>query len=197
MPLFTIPVMLPFQVEGADAQVIPVQVTAAASSTPAALATAQVLVAAYTRARLPGVKVRLMVDKARIGQPGPQVSGLYAYTFGRGPQIHQLTFPGRLDLDEGHHLGESLKGLDAKSLIGVVFDCHALTYLNSTALAAFAGHAERLNLHLFRVSEPVKKVFELVGITNLVPIHPDLQSALVDLVNRSRATGQFQKVTGG
>ena len=39
------------------------------------------------------------------------------------------------------------------------------SYINSTGLAAFAAHAGRLNMRLFRVSDPIAKVFEITGLT--------------------------------
>ncbi|MCZ3386910.1 MAG: ABC transporter ATP-binding protein, partial [Actinomycetia bacterium] len=48
---------------------------------------------------------------------------------------------------------------------------------NSTALGTLAAHAERVNLHIFRVPDGVLKVLAMVGFEQLLPPHADLTVA--------------------
>jgi anti-anti-sigma regulatory factor len=60
-------------------------------------------------------------------------------------------------------------------------DCHPLTYINTSGLASIAAHAKRIQLRLFRISDPVRRVLEIVGLHQMLKIFPDLKSALNDL----------------
>jgi anti-anti-sigma factor len=60
-------------------------------------------------------------------------------------------------------------------------DCHNLAYINTSGLANLAAHAKRIHLQLFRVSESVRRVFEIVGLLHLLKIHPTMQLALEQL----------------
>lgn len=186
MPLYSIPVAVAYQIED-DPQGIPygIGIQSVGTSQQAAQAISLVLTKALFTMRHPGKQVKILLDRLKIGQLGPQVDGPYAYVFTRGNHINQLVFPARIDQDRGTHLEEALAGLDADTTLGVLVDCIHLAYINSTGLAAFAAHAGRLNMRLFRVSDPIAKVFEITGLTRTVPAYQDLPSALAALVRES------------
>jgi anti-anti-sigma regulatory factor len=120
----------------------------------------------------------VLADRAKTGQPRQQIDGPYAYVLTQGNRIHQLTFPARIDSQSGESMGNAFAGIDPKTLYAVLMDCHALTYINTAGLASIAAHAKRLHLRLFRISEPVRKVFEIVGLLQMLRVHTSLQAAL-------------------
>lgn len=188
MPLYSIPVAVAYQLED-DPQGIPygIGIQAVGTSPQAAQAISLVLTKALVAMRHPGKTARILQDRLKIGQLGPQIDGPYAYVFTRGNHINQLVFPARIDQDRGSYLGDALAGLDGATTLGVLVDCIHLSYINSTGLAAFAAHAGRLNMRLFRITDPIAKVFEITGLTRAVPAYQDLPSALAALVRESNA----------
>ena len=186
MPLYSIPVAVAYQLDN-DPQEIPysIGIQSVGTSAQAAQAVSLVLTKALIQMRHPGAPARILQDRIKIGQLGPQVDGPYAYVFTQGNHINQLVFPSRIDQDRGSQLDEALNGLDGATTFGVLVDCIHLAYINSTGLAAFAAHAGRLNMRLFRVSDPVSKVFEITGLTRTVPSYQDLPSALGALVREA------------
>ncbi len=186
MPLYSIPVAVAYQLDN-DPQEIPysIGIQSVGTSTQAAQAVSLVLTKALIHMRHPGVQAHILQDRLKIGQLGPQIDGPYAYVFTQGNHINQLVFPSRIDQDRGTQLDEALSGLDGATTLGVLVDCIHLAYINSTGLAAFAAHAGRLNMRLFRVSDPLSKVFEITGLTRAVPAYQDLPSALGALVRET------------
>jgi anti-anti-sigma factor len=186
MPLYSIPVAVAYQLED-DPQGIPyaLGIQAVGTSAQAAQAVSLVLTKALIAMRHPGKQAKILQDRLKIGELGQQIDGPYAYVFTRGNHINQLVFPARIDQDRGSHLEQGLAGLDSTTTLGVLVDCIHLLYINSTGLAAFAAHAGRLNMRLFRVSDPIAKVFEITGLTRTVPAYQDLPSALAALVRES------------
>jgi anti-anti-sigma factor len=188
MPLFDIPVVVSYRLEDdRSGALFAVQVRTVASGEPAALAIAQVLTQALAALRHPGRRVELLNDRSKVGAVGQVIDGPYAYVLTHGNHIHHLTFPSRVDSQSGEVMGNAFAGLDPKTLYGVVMDCHPLSYINTAGLASIAAHAKRVRLRLFRISDPVRKVFEIVGLLQLLRIHPTLQAALNDLVSESAA----------
>lgn len=168
--------------ESRDGILYSVQVNAVASNEASALAASQVLVRCLGTIRHRGQTVDVMPDRAKIGGVGRQIEGPYAYVLTNGNLIHHLDFPARIDSQSGEVMGNAFAGLDPNVLLGVVMDCNPLTYINTSGLASIAAHAKRIQLRLFRVSEPVRRVFQIVGLEQLLRIFPDLRSALDDLV---------------
>jgi anti-anti-sigma regulatory factor len=182
MPLHDIPVVVPYRLnDDRNGVLYPLQIHTVASSDAVALATAKVLAQTVASIRHPGRPIQVVGERAKSGQPARQVDGPYAYVLTTGNHIHHLDFPARIDSQSGEVMGDAFAGLDPGTLHGVVMDCHAMTYINTAGLASIAGHAKRLHLRLFRVSEPVRRVFEIVGLTTLLRILPTLQAALGDL----------------
>jgi anti-anti-sigma regulatory factor len=188
MPLFDIPVVVPYRLrDDRDGVPCTVQVHAIASTESAALAIGTMLVAALARLHHPRRATEVLAERAKAGPPGQQVDGPYAYVLTQGNRIHHLTFPARIDSQSGESMGNAFASIDPKTLYAVLMDCHPLTYINTAGLASIAAHAKRLHLRLFRISEPVRKVFEIVGLMHMLRVHASLQGALDDLVNE-RAT---------
>lgn len=187
MPLFDIPVVIPFRLEGDTSDTLyPVHVRTVASGMNPALATAEVLAATLGRLRYPGRKVVVERQRAKIGSPTRQVEGPYAYVFGRGGYIHHIDLPARIENNFGEALGKLFSSCDKHNAFGVVVDCAPLTYINSSGLAAFAANSRMLIL--FRLPPSITKVFELVGLNRMLRILPSLTTALAELEKNSTPT---------
>lgn len=181
MPLFDIPVVIPYRLDDDDSGALyPVQVHAVASGTPAALATSEVLANTMGRLRHPGHGIVVEKDRAKVGTVGKQVEGPYAYIFTRGSFVHHLAFPARIDSQAGEQLTESLSAFSSKDIYGLVMDCAPMVYINTIGLTALSAHAE--HLHLFRLPTAITKVFEIVGLDRMVHLHAGLTKALDGLV---------------
>jgi anti-anti-sigma regulatory factor len=188
MPLHEFPVVVPYRLrDESDGVMYSIQVHAVASADKAAVAIATLLVQGLAQIRHPGRAIEAVTDRIKIGPPRQQIDGPYAYVLTQGNRIHQLTFPARIDSQSGESMGNAFAGIDPKTLYAVLLDCHALTYINTAGLASIAAHAKRLHLRLFRISDPVRKVFEIVGLLQMLRVHTSLQAALEDLINE-RAT---------
>ena len=182
MPLHDFPVIMPYRLSSAtDESLYSLQIHTVVSTEAAAIATAKVLASAVASLRHPQQAFELMADRAKIGSSGRQIEGPYAYVLTKGNHLFHLDFPARIDTQAGDIMGNSFAGLDPTSLLGVVMDCHSLAYINTSGLANLAAHAKRIHLQLFRVSEPVRRVFEIVGLLHLINIHPTMQLALEQL----------------
>jgi anti-anti-sigma regulatory factor len=158
-----------------------IQVNAVASNEASAIAAAQALIRCLAQLKHPGQPVEVLPARAKVGALGRQIEGPYAYVLTHGNLIHHLDFPARIDSQSGEVMGNAFAGLDPNLLLGVVMDCNPLTYINTSGLASIAAHAKRIHLRLFRVSEPVRRVFQIVGLEKMLRIHPDLRLALDDL----------------
>jgi anti-anti-sigma regulatory factor len=182
MPLFDIPVVIPYRLEGDEGGTLhPVQVRTVASGGPAALAAAEVLAMAMGQLRFPDRTIQVLRDRAKMGPIGRQINGPYAYIFTRGSLIHHIAFPARIDSQAGEFLDKTLASIGDDSAFGLVMDCAPLTFINSIGLTALSNHAR--NIHLFRVPASVAKVFEIVGLDRILRIHSGLQTALDALVH--------------
>jgi anti-anti-sigma factor len=183
VPLYDVPVVIPYRLRDAhDGVLYSVQVNAVASNETSALAAAQVLARSLGSLRHRGHQIEVISERAKVGAIGRHVEGPYAYVLTNGNIIHHLDFPARIDSQSGEMMGNAFAGLDPRLLLGVVMDCNPLTYINTTGLASIAGYAQRIHLRLFRVSDPVRRVFQIVGLEKLLRIFPDMRSALDDLL---------------
>jgi anti-anti-sigma factor len=183
MPQFDIPIVIPYRLDGeAETALYSVQVKTISSSAPEAMVSAQVLTRALAALRHPDRKAILLPDRAKAGVVGPQLNGPFAYVLTRGPHIRHLSFPARIDNQLGEVIGKAFSNLEPETLYGVVIDCGELIYINSSGLASIASHLKRLRLRLFNVSPTIYNIFELVGLSHILPIHPDLATCLNGLV---------------
>lgn len=186
MRLSTIPVEMPYRLsDDRTGTLFPVRVDAIAHDAAAAVAAAQALIRSLAAVRHRGRAIETIPERLRIGAVGSEVEGPYAYVLEQGDHIRHLAFPARLDNRSGEVMGDAFAGLDPTQLLGVVMDCNPLAYINTSGLASIAAHAKRIRLRLFRVSESVRRVFQIVGLTEMLRIFPDLRSALDDLALNS------------
>jgi anti-anti-sigma regulatory factor len=189
VPLFITPVEMPYRLsDDRGGSLFPVRVDAIAQDATAAVAAAQVLIRSLATLRHRGRTIELVPERIRIGAVGREMEGPYAYVLAHGNHIQHLAFPARLDNKAGEVMGNAFSGLDPNLLLGVVMDCSPLAYINTSGLASIAAHAKRIRLRLFRVSESVRRVFQIVGLTEMLRILPDLRSALDDLATHAPAT---------
>jgi anti-anti-sigma regulatory factor len=173
---------MPYRVrDERDGALFSIQVNAVASNEASAVAATQALVRSLGGLRHRGHQIEVLPERVKVGAIGRQIEGPYAYVLTNGNLIHHLDFPSRIDSQSGEVMGNAFAGLDPSLLLGVVMDCNPLTYINTSGLASIAAHAKRIHLRLFRVSEPVRRVFQIVGLVQLLRIFPDLRSALEDL----------------
>lgn len=183
MVLFEIPVVMPYRLrDDPDGTFCAVQVNTVASTEAAAVSSAQALVHNLAGLKHRGHVVETLPERIRVGSIGRPIEGPYAYVLTHGRLIDRIDFPARIDNHCGEAMGDAFAGLDPTVLLGVVMDCNPLTYINTSGLASIAAHAERIHLRLFRVSDAVRRVFQIVGLVQLLRIFPDLRSALEDLV---------------
>jgi hypothetical protein len=183
MPLHRIPVTVPYTLVGdPQASLFTVQVDTVATAPAGAVATAQVLVEALARMRHPGQGARVASDRVKVGAVGPQVTGFYAYVLSNGFHIPHLEFASRLENAAAQQVSDSLAGLDARNLYGVIADAVYLSYISSMGIAALAANAQRARLRMLRPGEPIVKVLDMVGVRRLIPCFPDLPKACDDLV---------------
>jgi anti-anti-sigma regulatory factor len=191
MPLHSVPVVIPYALDDdPEGPSFSVSVQAVGTTVQAGQAVAQVLVRALIQIRHPGARAHLVVDRIKVGGLGPAIEGPYAYVLSRGNHLNHLVLPSRIDQDRGSQLDQILSGLDEASVHGVLLDGIHLSYINSTGLGALAGHAQRLNLRAFRLSEAIQKVLEITNLSIVVPTYPDLTSALAALTRSATIARQ-------
>lgn len=82
---------------------------------------------------------------------------------------------------DGFH-NEALQ-IIARSRHDVVIDASGVDYLSTAGLRAFLILSRRLTItnrsfHICNLKPYIHEVFEIIGFDKLIPIHPDLDSAL-------------------
>jgi anti-anti-sigma regulatory factor len=187
VPLHDFSVIMPYRTAHQPDEILrPLHIQAVASTPRAALATAEMIGATLAALQSPS-GVTMAQESTKVGQSGRVIDGPYAYILTKGNRVLHYDFPARIDSEAGEAMGNLFTGLDVTNLFGVVMDCHTLTYINTSGLASLAAHARRTRLQLFRVSEPVRRVFEIVGLIHLLKIHASLADALAGLEKSYRA----------
>jgi anti-anti-sigma factor len=77
---------------------------------------------------------------------------------------------GELDMSNVDALKSALAAVDAAK---VVFDLRALRFMDSAGIAALLEARERIGSIALRApSEPVRRVIEVTGLTDVLPIEP-------------------------
>ena len=106
-----------------------------------------------------------------------------------GPAL-LLQAEGRINVltAEGFH-GDTLRVI-AGTTHDVVIDATGVTYLSTAGLRAFLLVSRRLaasnrSLHICNLKPYIVEVFKIIGFDNLIPIHPDLDSALTAVVSKA------------
>jgi anti-anti-sigma regulatory factor len=181
VPLHDFSVVMPYRAANQPDDILrSLHIQAVASAPPAALATAHIIAQTLAHLQSPS-GATLLQDSAKVGTSGRVIDGPYAYVLSKNNRVLHYDFPPRIDSEAGEAMGNFFAGLDITQLFGVVMDCHLLTYINTSGLASLAAHAGRTHLQLFRVSEPVRRVFEIVGLIHMLKIHTSLPEALQQL----------------
>lgn len=84
---------------------------------------------------------------------------------------------------------ETLK-IMASSRHDVIIDASDVTYLSTAGLRAFLVLSRRIaianrSLHVCNLRPYILEVFEMIGFNNLIPIYPDLDSALIAIESKT------------
>lgn len=188
MPLYSIPVVLPYRVHSDEhAPVYSLHVDTVASDKKVALNTAKALAKAMSMLRYGELPCEIMTERAMVGSPQGQVIGPYIYVFTKSQRIPHLCFPPRLDGDSAHTITGSLEGLEPQLINGLIMDCAPMTSIDSSSMGILAKYAGPKNMHLFRVPEPIMKILTLVGLHTVLPIHSDIGSALDAMIQTQQA----------
>ena len=100
-----------------------------------------------------------------------------------GPAL-LLQAEGRINVltADGFH-GDTLQAISG-STHDVIIDATEVTYLSTAGLRAFLIVSRRLatsnrSLHVCNLKPYIHEVFQIIGFDKVIPIHPDLDSALV------------------
>ena len=100
-----------------------------------------------------------------------------------GPAL-LLQAEGRINVltADGFH-GDTLRAV-SDSPHDVIIDATGVTYLSTAGLRAFLLVSRQLatsnrSLHICNLKHYIHDVFKIIGFDNVIPIHPDLDSALV------------------
>ena len=88
--------------------------------------------------------------------------------------VHVVSFSGELDLAGAHEAETALKRAEATDALSIVLDLSELTFLDSTGVrvvlnACARSRADANRLTMLRGPRAVQRVFELCGITALLP----------------------------
>lgn len=185
MPIHSFPVVLPYQPYSDGREDMPtLSIKAVASTSRNALAVANAFVPMSCQRRYGCPCKHVHYERARIGAPGPALSEPYAYVLSHTNNIGITPFPRRLDQQSCEALRHRITGIIAGGGDTLIVDAALLSFLDSAAItslgiiAGLANDAKRLNLHFFRPSPPIRKVFEIVGLHKLLGIHDSLVEAL-------------------
>jgi len=94
---------------------------------------------------------------------------------------------GEVDASSSIHLDEAMKKASDADCSSILVDCHALNYISSAGLGVFMSYIEELEIKekrliLFNMSEKVYKVFEILGLHQLLTIVETEEEAKKDLV---------------
>lgn len=86
-----------------------------------------------------------------------------------------ITIDGEVDASSSIHLDEAMQQAVAMNARRILVDCKNLRYISSAGLGVFMSYIEELEnkktqLILFRMPEKVYKVFEILGLHQLLTI---------------------------
>jgi anti-anti-sigma factor len=106
-----------------------------------------------------------------------------------GPAL-LLQAEGRINVltADGFH-GDTLRVI-AGTTHDVIIDATGVTYLSTAGIRAFLLVSRRLaasnrRLHICNLKPYIIDVFKIIGFDNVIPIHPDLDSALNAVVSKA------------
>jgi anti-sigma B factor antagonist len=107
--------------------------------------------------------------------------GIQYHLQDKGVAIIRLN--GRIDRKAVHGLSTTIKHIYHQKHFRLISDCGAMTYIASAGIGAIAGaiteaQANGGNLVLIKPSDEVKKIIELLGLNELIPMTSSLKEAL-------------------
>lgn len=192
MSLSSYAVVLPFQPQAAQPGEMPSLSMHAVASTPRnALAVASTFVDTCCRRQFACPVQTAFYERARIGHAQDHIGQPYAYALGRSNHVATIPFPKRLDEEQTQLLHLRITGLVAGGADTILIDAAMLQFLDSYAAATLGTlgklttNSQRLAIHFFRPSPPIRKVFAIVGLDKLLGLHDSLPQALAALRQRS------------
>ena len=100
-----------------------------------------------------------------------------------GPAL-LLRAQGRINVLTADGFHDEILKVIARSRYDVIIDASDVTYLSTAGLRAFLALSRRLaianrSLHVCNLKPYIFEVFKIIGFDNVIPLHPDLDSALV------------------
>lgn len=99
------------------------------------------------------------------------------------PETLVLRLSGTYNMDRSRELDRELRDLIENPDRDVVVDCGETDYLNSHAMSVLLHLCKALiqrehSMHLSGASEDILRLFDVVGLTPLVRVHPSIRAAL-------------------
>jgi anti-anti-sigma factor len=185
MSLSRFSVVLPFEVDGDRRGAVPsTSINAVASTASNAVAVARVFTRALCRLRYRRDAAAVRVDRARVGEAGAPVTDAYCYALGGSHRVQVFDLPRRLEGQTSAQVRALLTGLRAGGVHSVIIDAAVISYVDSQNLGVLAGECKDMQICLFRPPAPIRKVFEIVGLDQVVTIHEDLRTAVDQTIAR-------------
>jgi anti-anti-sigma factor len=81
-----------------------------------------------------------------------------------------ITLAGELDISTAENLGRTVAALIASTPERLIFDLKGLEFMDSAGIAVLVGASKRVQVGLRDPSVIVRRVIELTGLTDVLPI---------------------------
>lgn len=113
--------------------------------------------------------------------------------------IGVIEIAGEIDVYSAPKVREAVLDTIADGRSSIVVDLSACSFLDSTGLGVLVGGLKRVRAHdgslrLAGAQERVQKVFRITGLDRVLPLHPDLPSA-IEAANADAHTGSASTQT--
>ena len=200
MALKSFPVVLPFQSAANSPDVPTLAVDAAATTTSSALAVANAFSSLICQLRYQRPPHQTFLKLARIGAPGTSLRGTYGYAIGTTNNIALVPLSKEYNKESVATLRQQLQGLAAGGCRFLLIDAAQIIFSDTSALDSLGQLGEsnqssrHIGIHFFRLSEPNKKIFDIVGLNKLIGSHANLSDAIaaceLAVKNRNKAHDQ-------
>jgi anti-sigma B factor antagonist len=97
-----------------------------------------------------------------------------------------LILKGEIDASNSVDLDEAIQGLLGSGSKSILVDGKGLDYISSAGLGVFMSYLEDfqdqgVTLKICSLSPRVLEVFQILGLDQLIPIFPDIQTALLPI----------------
>jgi anti-sigma B factor antagonist len=109
-----------------------------------------------------------------------------------------VTLPTEIDITVADGAREALLSVLNQGASGLVVDMTVTTFCDSAGITAIGRAARRAaatgaTMRLAAASQPVLRVFSLVGIDRVIDIHPTVEEARASLPDQSGGVGQVTR----